>query len=138
MIKIDPTATRETRITNDAPGARYVNTVEGPVIIAAGATSAPVTVTEGELADLTPGLREHTAEPEASGSDLEGAGTAQSGQTFTWPADLASASSADGLIKRDDLIALAKDEGVTFESDDNKPQIAAKIVAKRREAAAGQ
>lgn len=126
------TDTREVQIKSDAPGARFVNTTEGQVAIPAGAVSQAVTMTEGELADLPPGLSVY--DPEAA----ERGDTGGEPEIVQWPDDLASATSNDGLIKRADLIAIAEAEGVDFESDHNKARIAANIVAKRREAAAAQ
>lgn len=143
MADFDPTTIREVRITNDAPGPRYVNTVGGQLIVQPGTTSGAVEMREGELQALPQGLRESTAAPAATGGDLgTGEGDRDTAPVlFQWPEDLASATSNDGLISRKDLLEIAKAETVETESDDNKPTIAGKIVAQRRKAeaaAAGQ
>lgn len=136
MAEFDPTEVRTVQITNEARGPRYVNTVEGQLIVPAGTTSDPVAVRAGELAALPQGLRESTDTPEPTGGDLKDASNRDDAPTtFQWPDDLANAQSNDGLIARKDLLEIAKTEKVEYENDANKLTLAGLIVAKRRTAA---
>lgn len=129
------------RITSAAPGPRYVNTVEGQVIVDAGSTTGELEFRPGELDDLPAGLSVFEGDAaDAAAANAQGAdGDVRELAPAEWPADLASKSSNDGLIKRDDLIKIANAEGVELESDANKAVIAGRIVAARAaKAAAGQ
>jgi hypothetical protein len=144
-------ATRKTKIHNTARGARYVNTVDGPVTVQRGTTSAELEIRESELADLPEGLGEGDLPKDWDRADAIGVRTIDTGGAAegvdgsekvdgapgegggggTIPDDLQSDRSADGIVGRDKLLEVAKAEGVEVESDDNKEQLVAKIVAKR-------
>lgn len=137
MAELDPAATSKVQISNSGNGPRYVHTVDGPVIVAAGTTSAELEVRDAELAALPEGLKVGALE-EGGGDDANApgfraadTGGAAEGVGVTIPEDLRSEGSADGMIKREELVAIAKAEDVKIESDDNKAQIVAKIAAAR-------
>lgn len=122
------------KITNSAPGGRYVHTVDGPATIGKDETSPPLKISEGELKDIRAmdhfkvtvlkGGKDETADDSAAA----GAGSKTPEGT---PADLASDTSKDGYQNKDVLLKIAKDEGVALEGDDDKPGIVGKIVAHR-------
>lgn len=138
--------TQTVRISNTTPGPRYVHTVDGPVTIAPRTTSDNLTMRTVEIDSLPEGLEVGEAVFAALDADAIGVRTADEGGPAegvdreqgdgvndgpVYPADLASASSNDGLIPRKDLVAIAEAENVEFESDANKPQIAQAIMAAR-------
>lgn len=152
MAETPPTT--RARITNSTSGPRYVHGLDGPVVIAAGATSEELEIRQGELDALGDGLAVATGDADAEGDNANEAGVRtidtggaaegvdgaqneggdidrEGGGTGAIPDDLASDRSADGIVGREKLLDVAKAEGVTVETDDNKSQLVAKIVAAR-------
>lgn len=136
MAEFDPAATSKVQISNSGKGPRYVHTVDGPVIIAAGTTSAELEVRNAELEALGEGLKvgalgEQSDDANAPGFRAPDTGGPGEGVGVVIPDDLRSDRSADGIVGRDRLVEIAKAESVEFETDANKAALVAAIVAKR-------
>lgn len=115
--------TKKVQITSTADGPRYVHTTTGTVMIRPGQTTDELEMLEADLADLPAGLSTDGA-PSAAPAQEGGAGD-------EIPADLADKSSNDGLIKRDEMIAIAVAAGVEMDGRETKADLLAKIKAAR-------
>ena len=122
-------ASRTVQLQNNAPGNRYVHSDGSPVNIPRGTVSEPLNVLEADLAELPDGVTVY--EPKA----VEAPAAPEAELAPGGGADLHDPSTADGLRKKAELVAIAEAEGVAFDGNETKADIAAKIIAHRRAAA---
>lgn len=134
--------TTSVSLKNEAPGVRWVHTLDGRVDIAPGQTLGPVEVLEAELEGLPEGVFVVT-EPETPAVSVDvdddegvgvgvgvGGGVGDAAQ-FIVPEDLADNTKSDGLKLKDDILTIAKAEEVTLDGSETKADLVAKIIAKR-------
>lgn len=130
--------TTSVSLKNEAPGVRWVHTLDGRVDIAPGQTLGPVEVLVAELEGLPEGVSVVTEpEPPAVSVDVDAAvgddedGGEGDAAQFIVPEDLRDNTKSDGLKLKDDILTIAKAEEVTLDGSETKADLVAKIIAKR-------
>ncbi len=126
---------------NKSKGPKVLNTTNGPVLLQAGESRDDLELSKEEAASLESSklLEDSASTGGRSIADLQREIASASGSTAEAGADGLPADDDDEVRQLSggsakDLRDTAKEEGVTLEGDDNKADMARKIVAARRNA----